>query len=191
MAETIKFGVFGLGRGSSFFQSIKTHGGEIVAVCDQSETKLATTKEKLGEDAYAQEVAGAKKVAEALTNAGYDLACYTYANLGYGGRALAVIQNDLSSWEAEVTPILGQLDTFVFAQNSDISTESTYSGQKFQALQEAGFRRYLGFSTNGAPWATLQEDYMRMGRIMVGGENVRNHPDWFEGIFDCTDLLNR
>lgn len=151
----------------------------------------SAAKEKLGEDAYAQEVAGAKKVAEALTNAGYDLACYTYANLGYGSRALAVIQNDLSSWEAEVTPILGQLDTFVFAQNSDISTESTYSGQKFQALQEAGFRRYLGFSTNGAPWATLQEDYMRMGRIMVGGENIRNHPDWFEGIFDCTDLLNR
>ncbi len=49
MSETIKFGVFGLGRGSSFFQSIKIHGGEIVAVCDKSEAKLQSTKEKLGE----------------------------------------------------------------------------------------------------------------------------------------------
>ena len=49
MAETIKFGIFGLGRGSSFFNSVKANGGEIVAVCDQSEKKLETTKEKLGE----------------------------------------------------------------------------------------------------------------------------------------------
>ena len=49
MSETIKFGVFGLGRGASFFQSIKIHGGEIVAVCDKSEAKLQSTKEKLGE----------------------------------------------------------------------------------------------------------------------------------------------
>lgn len=49
MSETIKFGVFGLGRGSSFFQSIKTHGGEIVAICDKNTEKLEKTREKLGE----------------------------------------------------------------------------------------------------------------------------------------------
>ena len=148
-------------------------------------------KDKLGEEAYAQEVAGAKKIAQALTDAGYSLACYTYANIGYGTRGLADIHTDLNSWKTEVSPILGQLDTFVFAQNSDIAVDNTYSGQKFQALQEAGFRRYLGFTTNGAPWAALSENYFGMGRLLVGGENIRNHPDWFEGIFDCTELLNR
>ncbi len=148
-------------------------------------------REKLGEDAYAAELAGAKKVADALVNAGYDLACYTYANLGYGSRALAVIGSDLNSWNAEVTPILGQLDTLVFAQNSDITTGSTYEGPKFQLLQEAGFRRYLGFCTDGATWATTQEAYMRMGRLMVSGENIRSHSEWFAGLFDCTDLLVR
>ncbi len=151
----------------------------------------AAAKETLGEEAYAQEIAGAKAVAQALTEKGYKLACYTYANIGYGSRNLSSMQADLNSWENEVTPILGQLDTFVFAQNSDITTESTYTGQKFQALQAAGFSRYLGFATDGTPWATLSEDYMRMGRLMVGGENIRNHPDWFAGIFDCADLLNR
>ncbi|MBE6983218.1 MAG: hypothetical protein E7435_02900 [Ruminococcaceae bacterium] len=148
-------------------------------------------KEKLGEAAYAQEIADAKAVAEVLTEKGYNLACYTYANIGYGTRGLAAIQADLSSWKNEVTPILGQLDTFVFAQSSDLAVENTYSGPKFQALQEAGFHRYLGFSANGTPWATLGEDYVGMGRLLVGGENIRNHPDWFEGIFDCTELLNR
>lgn len=148
-------------------------------------------KEKLGDAAYAKEVAGATKVAKALTEKGYDFACYTYANLSYGSRELSIIQADLNSWKTEVTPLLGQIDTFVFAQNSDISTGDTYSGQKFQALQEAGFRRYLGFCTSGTPWAMLSEDHMRMGRLLVGGENIRNHPEWFEDIFDCTELLNR
>ncbi len=151
----------------------------------------SAAKETLGEAAYAQEVANAKAVAKALTDAGYDLACYTYANVGYGTRGLAAIEADLNSWKTEVSPILGQLDTFVFAQNSDIAVDNTYSGQKFQTLQEAGFRRYLGFTTNGASWATLSEDYIGMGRLLVGGENIRNHPEWFEGIFDCTELLNR
>lgn len=151
----------------------------------------SAAKEKLSEETFAQEISNAKAVAQALTEKGYELACYTYANIGYGSRNLSSIQADLNSWATEVSPILGQLDTFVFAQNSDISTESTYSGQKFQALQEAGFRRYLGFATDGTTWATLGEDYMRMGRLMVGGENIRNHPDWFSGIFDCTNLLER
>ncbi len=151
----------------------------------------SAAKEKLGEDVYAQEIASAKAVAKALTDAGYSLACYTYYNIGYGTRGLSDIRADLNRWNTEVSPILGSLDTFVFAQNSDLAVNNAYSGPKFQALQEAGFRRFLGFSTSGTPWATLSENYLGMGRLLVGGENIRNHPDWFEGIFDCTELLNR
>ena len=32
MKRTIKFGIFGLGRGSSFYQSILANNGEVVAV---------------------------------------------------------------------------------------------------------------------------------------------------------------
>ncbi len=48
--KTIKFGVFGLGRGSSFYENILLNNGEIVAVCDMSEKKLNEAKEKLGND---------------------------------------------------------------------------------------------------------------------------------------------
>lgn len=152
----------------------------------------ADAKMKLGEEAYAQEVAGAQKVATALKNAGYDLACYTYSNTAYGSQSLTNLQKDLNNWLSESASILGTLDTFVFAWNSDIASEATpYSGEKFQVLQESGFRYYLGFCPNGTTWATLQQDYMRMGRLMVSGENIRNHPQWFAGIFDCTNLLSR
>ena len=46
----IKFGVFGLGRGSSFYNNILLNDGEIVAVCDRQEEKLEEAKKILGKD---------------------------------------------------------------------------------------------------------------------------------------------
>ncbi|MBQ9080345.1 MAG: Gfo/Idh/MocA family oxidoreductase [Clostridia bacterium] len=46
----IKFGIFGLGRGSSFYNSILVNDGDIVAVCDRDEAKLAAAKTAIGED---------------------------------------------------------------------------------------------------------------------------------------------
>jgi len=50
MKRPIKIGVFGLGRGSSFYQNILLNNGEIVAVCDMNEQKLADAREQLGGD---------------------------------------------------------------------------------------------------------------------------------------------
>jgi len=49
MKKTIKMGVFGLGRGKSFYDNIIGNGGEVVAVCDMSEAKRAEAKEILGD----------------------------------------------------------------------------------------------------------------------------------------------
>ena len=38
--KTIKFGIFGLGRGASFIGNILACGGEIVALCDKNEALL-------------------------------------------------------------------------------------------------------------------------------------------------------
>ena len=152
----------------------------------------SSAKDKLGEAAYNKEVADAKAVAQALTRNGYTLACYTYENINYNNATFARIERDMNNWQSEVVPILGKLDTLVFAQNNDIAPNTDgYTGEKFWLLQQQGFRCFLGFCTTGTPWASLQADYMRMGRLLVGGDNIRNHADWFEGIFDCTNLLNR
>ena len=47
MKKTIKMGVFGLGRGKSFYDNIIGNGGEVVAVCDMSEAKREEAKEIL------------------------------------------------------------------------------------------------------------------------------------------------
>ena len=48
--RTVKMGIFGLGRGSSFYNNILLNNGEIVAVCDRQEEKLEEAKKILGKD---------------------------------------------------------------------------------------------------------------------------------------------
>ncbi len=145
-----------------------------------------------GDAQYQKDIADAKKVAEALREAGYEIACYTYSNIGYGTNSISYVKSDLAKWESEVVPILGDVRTFVFAQNSDISTpSSTYSGQHYQALREQGFAIFLGFcGSDGKSWAYEGEQYVRMGRLMVSGSNMYHRPNWFNDLFDAKTVLD-
>ena len=48
--KTIKFGVFGLGRGKSFFDYIRQNNGEIVAVLEKDQRKINKVKDILSKD---------------------------------------------------------------------------------------------------------------------------------------------
>lgn len=145
----------------------------------------------LGQEAYAQEITKAQEVAQALKDSGYRIACYTYENIAYGDIGTAAMQADLKKWTDEVTPILGNVEIFAFAQVSDIAQNGTlYTDAKYQALKDAGFRYYLGFSTDGALWADVQNEYFRQGRILVTGSNLKYHSQWFSGIMDAESVLS-
>ena len=79
----------------------------------------------------------------------------------------------------------------VFAQQSDITNSDVYSGDKFTTLQNAGFRYYLGFSTDGTPWSIVGTDYVRQGRILVSGANMAHNSQWFESLFNIEYVLDR
>lgn len=137
------------------------------------------------------QLAQAGQVIDALRNAGYKIACYTYDNLGYGTVDADSVNADLQAWTANIAPVLGSLDTFVFAMNSDISNEATmYSGEKFNALMDLGFKYYLGFCETGSPWLLMTDSYVRQGRILVNGYNMTHNPQWFAGVFDASTVLD-
>ena len=46
--KTIRIGIFGLGRGASFINIIKSCGGEIVAVCEKDEKRTKKALDKIG-----------------------------------------------------------------------------------------------------------------------------------------------
>lgn len=144
-----------------------------------------------GMQAYNDAVADAAAVAAALRENGYEFACYTYDNVAYGSYSATMIQADLNNWIAEALPILGNVDIMVYAQQSDIADAgSLYSGDKYEVLKSSGFRYYLGFCSGGSSWAAVEDDYIRIGRILVNGSNMAYHADWFNGIFNSTQVLD-
>ena len=57
-------------------------------------------------------------------------------------------------------------------------------------LKQAGYRNFLGFTHTGSCWVTIKDDYMRMGRILITGDNLINNADWFDEILDPMSILD-
>lgn len=143
-----------------------------------------------GEDAYRKDIEDVKVLIAALREQGYTMAFYTYDNVSYGEYSTDLIQVDLQDWANEAVPIIGNLDILVYAQQADITTDQFYSGAKYELLRNAGFRYFLGFCNDGAPWATITNEYVRQGRLMVTGSNLAYHADWFASLFDAASVLD-
>lgn len=142
-----------------------------------------------GEEAYQNDVQAVQAIAAALQESGYELGCYTYANSAYGKYDLSMIQSEMNSWNAEVVPILGNLDTMVFAQESDIESSMQYTSDKFNYLKSCGFTYFLGYGLEGVSYSYIAPDYVRQGRLMVNGNYITYQSSWYSTIFDTEDVL--
>lgn len=145
--------------------------------------------EDKGQAYYDNEVANAKAVVQALRDAGYTIACNTYANKDYGNDFSATdIKADLDLWATEVTPILGEVDTIVYARGSDITTGNNYTGNKYNVLNTAGFRYFIGAAD--VAWAEVTNGYVRQTRLMVTGTMMQNAASTFASFFDAKTVLD-
>ena len=144
----------------------------------------------LSADALQAERDGAAAIVQALRDAGYDLACYSYNNVSYGSdRTAAKVQEDIQKWLNEISPWIGALDMLVFARDSDIAGTETYSGNsKFHVLYNAGFTYFLGVGTGA--WNQVQDQYVRHNRMNVSGYYLQNAPELFAGMFDAAAVLD-
>ena len=146
--------------------------------------------EQFGQDAYDEAVRNAKAIADKLRDTGYVLACYTFENIAYGDASLSQIEQDLSRWNDEVVPILGQIDILVYAQGSDIAGGKTYSGEKYDLLKKNGFTHFIGFCDGNNGMFHADTGYIRQGRILVTGANLAHNSDWFMGMFYASNILD-
>ena len=147
---------------------------------------------KLKAAALQEEREGAAAIVQALKDAGYKLACYTYNNINYSSKDATAIESDLKKWANEITPWIGEIDILVYAREADIGDETPYRDSsartKFNLLYNAGFRYFMG---NGdAPWNQVDEYYVRHNRINVTGTNLTKNADWFAGMFDASSILD-
>lgn len=149
---------------------------------------MHSVKEKKGEDYYNIQVEGAKTIAAALREAGYTIACYTYANVPYGQLSATKIQVDLDNWKKEVKPVLGDVPVLVYAKASDISADGNYEGGKYNVLKGMGFRYFVSSANN--PYAEVTVNYVRQSRIMVTGQQMLTSPQTFSDYFNVNSILN-
>lgn len=148
--------------------------------------------ESMGEAYRDLEIAGAEKVVQALKNAGYELACYTYDNMSYGDADYETMSSDINAWLTEVGPIVGDADIMVFPYGDDLneSLEEPYSGDKYLTLQQAGFRFFVGMDSSVDSKAFVGDQYFRQVRRLVTGSNMAYHADSFDDLFDAKTVLN-
>ena len=128
-------------------------------------------------------------VADKLRAQGYDIACYTYADMEYADFGAAGVQEDLDKWTAEILPVLGSTDILVYPTGGDIKGQEAYSGSKYDALHGYGFRYFVG-TGSGASWGMTATQYARHIRTIVSAVNLQQHPDWFAGLFDAATVLS-
>lgn len=145
-------------------------------------------EKSLSEEALQEERDGAAAITQALRDAGYILACYTYDNLTYSAKDAATIQSDLKKWAEEITPWIGQIDVLAFPRDGDIGDTNNYSGSKFNVLYNAGFRYFLG--SGETPWNQVDDLYVRHNRLLVTGSYLLNKPELYAGMFDPTAILD-
>lgn len=149
---------------------------------------MPSVVEPKGQSYYDEQVAGAKEVAAALRSQGYTIASYTYGNENYKEFSATDIQGDMDLWVKEVTPILGEVNMIVFAQGSDISTGTNYTGNKYRVLADKGFRYFIGASE--IPWAEVNTTYVRQTRLMVTGGNLNSASTNYTSYFDTKSVLD-
>lgn len=142
----------------------------------------------LKDDALQAERDGVATVIQALKDAGYTLACYTYNNINYSNKDAAEIQTDLRKWAEEIAPWIGNVDVLVFARDGDLGDENVYSGSKFNVAYNAGFRFFMG--SGDTPWNQVNDLYVRHNRICVTGNNLKKNAELFAGMFDAATVLD-
>ena len=141
-----------------------------------------------GQEYYDEQVSGAKEVVEALRAKGYTIACNTYRNKNYGDLSADAIQADLNSWNQNVAEIIGNVDTLVFAQGSDISTSGDYTGSKYTVLHNEGFKYFIGAGTKVS--TEVAAEYVRQVRLMVTGSQMVNAGSAYAEFFDAASVLD-
>lgn len=140
---------------------------------------------RFGQDFYDKEVESAKQVVAALREKGYTIASYTYSNQDYRKQTTLQVQSEIQNWTNQITPVIGEVDTIVFARASDIES---YSGTTFNVLYNSGLRFFL--NSGSSPRVDVNTTFVRQTRLMVTGETMTWYSSQFSSYFDCNVVLD-
>lgn len=120
---------------------------------------------------FDQEVADAKKIAEALKSEGWEFASHTWGHLSVTDKTADELKADNEKWVATVQPIVGPTDTIIFAHGNDIGDWEGYKddNDKYDYYSSAGYHFFCNVDGSVPNWVQITDRYVRQGRIDVDG----------------------
>ena len=142
-----------------------------------------------------EEIAGAKKVADAMKANGWEFASHTWGHMKVGDRSLESIKADTARWKKNIEPIVGETDAIIFAHGQDLQAQGEYdpSNAKFQYLRSEGYSIFCNVDSH--QYATLiAKDYIRQGRRNLDGYriyyNAIGSQNNVSDLFDAKEILD-
>ncbi|MDO4614412.1 MAG: hypothetical protein Q4B15_02180 [Lachnospiraceae bacterium] len=146
-----------------------------------------------------EEIAAATAAASAIRESGWTFAYRSYNNASIGYNDIETAREDFALWQSEVEPIVGEVNTMIFVDGSDIGDWHLYDKEEdevFAYYKDAGIDFYLTVDVSSEYWIQLTDDYLRMGRIPCNGYQMWNvisgDSDYnvFENFFDVTSVFD-
>lgn len=147
--------------------------------------RTCPTDEKNGYDE--SQIEKAKAVADCLKEDGWEFASHTWGHIHMGQSGVEKVKQDSDKWEAQVKPILGDVDIIIYPYGEDIHTfrQYTYENEKFAYLKQKGFNYFCNVDSSTAAWVQVGNDYLRQGRRNLDGYRM-----YHDLIDDSVDKLS-
>lgn len=118
-----------------------------------------------------EDVAEAKKIAEALKAEGYEFASHTWGHRHADTASVDSLIRDNERFVNWVVPIIGPVDTIIFAHGSDLQGASDYSydNEKYAYFKSVGYNYYSNVDGSVPYWNQIRDEYVRTARINLDG----------------------
>lgn len=131
-----------------------------------------------------EDIAAARRVKEAMEQAGWEFASHSWSHRSLGAMDLADLKADCEMWIADVQPILGETDMLIYPFGADIAGTETYAGPKYEYLRSIGFRSFFLVDGSTKAWGQLEPGYYRGSRINVDGISLAAALDGSRPVLD-------
>ena len=142
-----------------------------------------------------QERAGAKQVADALKEDGWEFASHTWGHLRIGDVSLERLMSDTQKWRENVEPLVGAVEKFIFADGQVFGAWGDYDegNAKYRYLREQGYQIFCNVDSNlYRTW--FGKDYLRQGRRNLDGLriyfNAIGEQDNVGDLFDAKEVID-
>jgi hypothetical protein len=145
---------------------------------------------------YDQEIAEATTIADALKEEGWEFASHTWGHLSVTDKSVEALKTDNERWVATVEPIVGKVDTIIFAHGNDIGSWEGYEGnEQYDYYNSAGYHFYCNVDGSVPYWVQITDRYVRQGRIDVDGYRLwlalNGEDSSLSKVVDVTGIFNQ